>query len=72
MLIPQVDLNRVETMQNDKRSVKKKRKLAKKPVRVAVVVWMKPSLKAKLSAVARKQEKSLSSVIRDSLTEAVR
>lgn len=41
------------------------------PVRVAVVVWMKPSLKAKLKAVARKEEKSLSSVIRDSLTEAV-
>lgn len=42
-----------------------------KPVRVAVVVWMKPSLKAKLKKVARKAEKSLSSVIRDTMTEAV-
>lgn len=42
-----------------------------KKVRVAVVVWMKPSLKAKLKKVARKAEKSLSSVIRDTMTEAV-
>lgn len=37
-------------------------------VRTAVVVWMKPSLKAKLQARARKAEKSLSAVIRDTMT----
>jgi hypothetical protein len=42
-----------------------------KPVRVAVVVWMKPSLKAKLKAVAKKEEKSLSSVIREILAGGV-
>lgn len=52
-------------MKNEKVAAKKQ------PVRVAVVVWMKPSLKAKLKKVAKKEEKSLSSVIRESLAEAV-